>query len=449
PCIYRDMGRCLAPCAGGVSAEEYRAGVACAEWVLDGNIAGTRAMLEASMLEASEAVEFERAAALRDSIRALTALKEKQKVVADSKVNRDVFAIYKGEAESILAVLSVRGGALINKNELTISDDGASEEELISLIASYYDTGIDAPSEIMLDFELDGENTALLSEYLSLGKKYKVRIKFPERGDGRALCDLALANGKEAERQRRLTERRENKNLTRIKELLALAEIPERIEAYDISNIGKEHITASMVVSVGGVQKRAEYRSFNIKSVSDAPDDYASMREVIRRRLLHIGDGSESLGKAPDLILVDGGATHVRAAREVAAELSCDVAIFGMVKDDFHKTRALTDGENDISIALDTAVYSFVYNLQEEAHRFAVKCSSGAKRKTLTRSSLENIKGIGASKAKKLLSAMSLSEIRVAGESELSAIPGISKSDAAAIRAYYREREKKGKGSKL
>ena len=449
PCIYRDMGRCLAPCTGCVSSREYRESVACAEWVLDGNISATRSLLEASMLEASEAMEFEKAASLRDSIRALEALREKQKVVADVKVNRDVFAIYNGEAESILSVLSVRGGALIKKNELPISDSDASEDELISLIASYYEGQSDAPNEIMLDFILDEENTALLSEYLSLDKKYKVRIKFPERGDGRALCDMALANGKEAERQRRLTEKRENKNLLRIKEILSLPEIPQRIEAYDISNIGKEHITASMVVSVGGAAKRSEYRSFNIKTVNGTPDDYASMREVIRRRLLHIGDGSETLGQAPDLILVDGGANHVRVVREVAKELAVDVQIFGMVKDDYHKTRALTDGENDISIAFDTAVYSFVYNLQEEAHRFAVKHSSGAKRKTLTKSSLENISGIGEKKAKALLSAMSLSQIRCATEEELSKITGISKKDAEAIRSYYDARKTKGVKGKV
>ena len=440
PCIYRDMGRCIAPCTGKVDAAEYRALVRCAEWVLSGNVSGTRELLESNMNEAAENLEFERAAQIRDSIKALEHLSEKQKVVADERVSRDIFALYTTPAESILAMLTVRGGALINKNEFTLTGGDVTGDDIISLIADYYDTSGDTPREILLDFPLDADELSLLSEYLSADKRFKVSIKTPERGDGRRLCDMALANAKEAERQHRLSEERENKSLKRLSELLGLSEIPERIEAYDISNIGREHITASMVVYADGKLKRSDYRSFNIKSVTEAPDDYASMREALTRRLSHIGDGTASLADEPSLIFVDGGVGHVGVAKDVLSELEIDIPVFGMVKDDFHKTRALTDGENEISIAIEPAVYSFIYNLQEEAHRFAIKHSQDAKKKTLTHSSLEKIPGIGPAKAKLLLSAMSLSEIRVASVEELMGVRGIGERDAKAIHGHFKEK---------
>ena len=444
PCIYRDMGRCIAPCAGGVSAEEYSRLIKCAEWVLSGNSKETKAELAREMQRASDELEFERAAVLRDSIAALDKLSEKQKVVADLKVNRDVFAVCASETEGALAVLTVREGALINKQEFILSaEDAASSDDVISLIANYYDGTGGVPREIMLDFPLSPEDTALLSEYLSIGQRYKVSVKFPERGDGRALCDMALKNAKEAARQYRLEGEREDKSLRRLAELLGLSELPRRIEAYDVSNIGNENIVASMVVYQGGKLKKSDYRIFNIKTTAGA-DDYGAMREALRRRLSHVGDGTASLGEAPDMLLIDGGATHVGVAKEVAREMNADVMIYGMVKDEFHKTRALTDGDSDIAIAREMNVYALIYKIQEEAHRFAVKNSQSGKIRTMTHSSLEKIKGIGAKKAKLLLSKMTLSEIRNAGEEELSKIDGISDKDAHEIYEYFKKKKTEG-----
>ena len=437
PCIYKDMGRCSAPCTGKLSSVEYRALVRCAESVLDGNVKATRELLLSEMNEAAEKLQFERAAALRDSIRSLERLSEKQKVVADAKVNRDVFALYTSETEGVLAMLSVRGGALVNKNEFVLSlSELTSPDDALSLIVDYYDTSGNIPKEIMLDFPLTEDDTELLSAYLSLETKYKVTVKIPERGDGRALCDMALENAKESARQHRLEGEREDKNLRRLSELLGLSELPKRIEAYDISNIGNENITASMVVYEDGKLKKSDYRIFSVKS-TDGADDYASMREVIKRRLLHIGDGTASLGSTPDLILLDGGAAHVNTVKPIFSSLGVDISLFGMVKDDFHKTRAITDGEREISIALETGVYAFVYNLQEEAHRFAVKSSQGAKTRSMTHSTLEKIEGIGPKKAKILLSNMPLAKIKASGEKELLAIKGISERDAKNIYEYY------------
>ncbi len=442
PCIYKDMGRCVAPCAAGVSGEEYRALVKCAEWVLDGNIKATVSALTRDMEYAAEEMEFERAAQIRDSIRALGALVEKQKVVADEKVMRDVFAVYIGETESVLAMLSIRGGALVNKNEFVLSlADFSSGDDAVSLIADYYDTAGNIPREIMLDFELGDDDLSLLSDYLTLSAPYKVTVRTPVRGDGRRLCDMALENAKETARQNRLSIEREDKSVKRLAELLGLHEIPRRIEAYDISNFGNESIFASMVVYADGKLKKSDYRAFSIKT-TDGQNDYGSMRETLKRRAAHIGDGTLSLGESPDLILLDGGDAHVGVIKELFSELGVEIPVYGMVKDDFHKTRAITDGKEEISIAREMNVYTFIYNLQEEAHRFALKHSTKDKSKKLTRSSLTGISGIGDKKAKLLLSAMPLAKIKTASVAELASIKGISGKDAEAIHEYFKKKDK-------
>ncbi len=446
PCIYKDMDRCVAPCTGRVSPEEYRELIRSAERVLDGGSKDVKADIERRMNAAAEALDFERAALLRDQLLALDKLSERQKVVADSKVNRDIFAVDFSSSVGVLAMLSVRGGALINKNEFLLSaGEPPSAEELVALIAAHYDEWGNIPREIMLDFEPDGESAALLSEYLSLDSKHKVSVRIPERGEGRALCEMARENAKEAARQHILESEREDKNVKRLAELLGLSEFPKRIEAYDISNIGNENITASMVVWLDGRLKKSDYRLFTIKT-TDGADDYGSMREALTRRLSHIGDGSLSLGDVPSLLLVDGGEAHVGVAKGVLREMNLEIPVFGMVKDDFHKTRALTDGKSEISIAKEFDVYAFIYNLQEEAHRFAVKSSQGAKIKTMTTSTLEKIEGIGPAKARALLSAMPLSKIRAASVSELEKIKGIGHTDAERIYNYFREKQKRGKG---
>ena len=444
PCIYREMGRCVAPCIkNGISPEEYRELVKCAERVLDGNVKETVGLLRADMERCAEELDFERAASLRDSLLALEKLSEKQKVVADSKVMRDVFALYTSETEGVLAMLSIRGGALVGKNEFILSSSELTgSDDAMSLIVDYYDTAGSMPREVMLDFDLSDDDISLLSEYLSLGTKYKVNVRVPERGDGRALCDMALENAKEAAKQSRLEGEREDKNVKRLAVLLGLSEVPRRIEAYDISNFGNDNITASMVVWKDGKLAKSDYRAFTIKSTS-GQDDYGSMREALTRRIAHIGDGTQSLGERPDLILLDGGAGHVSTVKEVLREASEEIPLFGMVKDEYHKTRAITDGETEISIAKEMNVYTFVYNLQEEAHRFALKHSSGGKRKSLRRSVLEKIEGIGPAKAKALLSAMPLGKIRTASIDELAQVKGIGLSDAEKIVEYYKKYKSK------
>ena len=439
PCIYKDMGRCKAPCDGSIGEEEYRYLVKCAAHVLDGNIRDTLTALNEDMMMAADDLNFEKAAMIRDSISALKSLCEKQKVVADAKINRDVFALFTSESVGVLATLSIREGSLVGKNEFLLSSaEPMYSEDILNLILGYYEGGISIPKEIIIGFKAEEDDINLLGEYLSLLEGRKISIRSPERGDAKALCDMAYENAKEAARQSRLTDERENKSLNRLAVLLGMPYPPSRIEAYDISNIGNESIVASMVVSVDGKMKKSDYRSFKINSISQR-DDYASMREALTRRLNHIGDGSLSLGESPDLILLDGGATHVGAVKPILERMGLDIPVFGMVKDDYHKTRAITDGEKEISIATETNVYAFVYNIQEEAHRFAYLNSQSSKLKSLTKSSLEGIPGIGPKKAKLLLAAMPLSDLKIANEEALKEIKGISEKDAKSIYDFFRK----------
>ena len=225
--------------------------------------------------------------------------------------------------------------------------------------------------------------------------------------------------------------------LGRLAEKLRLEVFPERIEAYDISNLGSEHITAGMVVAVDGKLAKSEYRSFTIKSLN-FPDDYAAMTEALLRRMAHTKDVNSNMYASPDLILLDGGAGHVSVIDTALRENGYSVPVFGMVKDEHHKTRTLVSPEGEIDISHFTDVFRFIYSLQEEVHRFTVNRMTKAKRKTLKTSSLEKIEGIGPAKAKKLLSHFkTITAIKKADINELRAVPGISEKDAAAIIKHY------------
>jgi len=233
---------------------------------------------------------------------------------------------------------------------------------------------------------------------------------------------------------------KDEKTLLRLAELLCLEVYPSRIEAYDISNLGHEHITAGMIVTDGTSFKKRDYRCFKIKSITDGTDDYASMREAIYRRFAHLDDEGGSFSELPDLILLDGGKGHVSVVRDLLRDLEIDVPVFGMVKDDFHKTRALCTESEEISIARENAVFVFIYKIQEEVHRYTVSKMSNAKRKTLTKSSLTKITGIGDSKAKLLLKALGgYSAVKSASVEQLAAIKGISRKDAESIVEYFNE----------
>ena len=250
---------------------------------------------------------------------------------------------------------------------------------------------------------------------------------------------MARENAEQRAAEYAHTAERDEKALVRLAALLGLETVPERIEAFDISNFGNENITAGMVVYEKGKPQKSEYRLFGIKSIAER-DDYASMREAVSRRISHLADKDAAF---PDLILIDGGETHRRVAAQVISEAGYHIPVFGMVKDDYHKTRALVGEEGEISIAAERSVYTLIYKIQEEVHRFTISKMSAAKRKVQKTSVLEGIKGIGKARAKTLLSRFGgLAGIKAATEEELCSVAGITPEIAEQIRNYF---ENKGR----
>lgn len=442
PCIYKQMGRCIAPCTGEIGKEEYRERIENARHVLNGNIRRTVEVLTERMCKCADEERFEEAARLRDTIKSLQSLKDRQKVVMDAGSQKDVWAYYVCDMCSVISVLSIRDGALNAKNDYLF---GASElmdgETFCTFICNYYADNV-PPTEILLANGTGEDSLSLIGEYIRTvyGRKSDVRI--PQKGDMKKLCEMAVSNAKQRADKYISDAEKSDAAVARLASLTGLEVFPDRIEAYDISNLGSEHITAGMIVYEDGNFKKSDYRQFKIKNVMQN-DDYASMREALTRRLSHIGDGSPSLSTAPDLILLDGGVGHVNTVKEVLAEMNCDISVFGMVKDDYHKTRTLTDGEKEISIAGENTVFVLLYKIQEEVHRYTIGVMRKAKRKTLKHSVLEEIEGIGSVKAKKLLLRFgSVKHISSLGADELTG-KDITRKDAVNIVKYF-EKERAG-----
>lgn len=438
PCIYYQMGQCLGVCTGRISPEEYGETVKCAVNILRGNTSAAKKELTEQMLRYAEEEKFEVAARCRDAIEALESLSQKQKVVAAPDADKDVFALYSDDSCSVVSVFNIREGAVTDKTEFCFgADQIADETTMPSFIGDYYLKREYIPHEVLLDFAIEEEDSEMLSEYLGKMAERRVDVRTPERGDMRTLCRMVYANAKEKAKLYKLNAEKDEGTLAMLASLLGLEVLPERIEAYDISNLGSEHKTCGMVVCHDGRFRRSDYRSFTIKTV-EGIDDYAAMREALLRRFEHLSDESGSFSERPDLILLDGGKGHVSTVRSLMREMDIDIPLFGMVKDDFHKTRALCDEEREIGIAREQAVFSLIYRIQEEVHRYSVSRMESAKRKTLTTSSLEKINGIGKAKAKALLTYFGgLSRVREASREELMSVGGIGKRDADNIYEYF------------
>ena len=440
-CLYYQMKQCCGVCMGHVSAEEYRELIRCAVDILKGNTRSAIASLEEKMYAYSEAEKYEAAMKCRDTIRALEKIREKQKVVDSPDAEYDVIGLYSEELCSCLSVYSVREGVLTGKNDYVFGADKILDEaSLTAFLVDYYRHTDSIPKRVVLDGFVKLEEE-LFASVLTESAKRKVSVWTPQRTEMKKLCEMVRANAKQKAQSYVLEYERDSSTLFKLAELLGLESVPERIEAYDISNFGEEHKTGGMVVYVDGKPRKSDYRTFTIKEV-EGTDDYACMRETLRRRLMHLSDEQGSMGEYPDLILLDGGRTHVAAVREVLCELEIDIPIFGMVKDDYHKTRALCTESEEISIAKEQAIYGLIYRIQEEVHRYTVSRMSNAKRKTIKRSSLEKIKGIGPSKAKELLKHFgTVTAIKEASVDALAAAKGISRADAENIYSFFNSGE--------
>lgn len=435
-CIYRQIG-CLAPCDENVTSEQYRESFSEAVDFLSGNYKKITDELTEKMLYASENEMFEAAAVCRDRIRAIEKLREKQKVVASPEVERDVISAYAGDAVSAVCVFYIKGGKLTDSEIFYFSGGEILDSSaLCSLICELYVRREYIPKEITVGGELSESDKELCESWLSEKTNRKVNLTLPLRGEKKKLCDMAKENAEQKCKEYLLSSQKTDKTLARLASLAGLETVPERIEAFDISNIGDEHITAGMVVFENGKPKKSDYRIFRMKTVSTR-DDYASMREAVSRRCAHLSDDG---AVAPDLFLIDGGAAHVSAAKQAMREDGYDIPTLGMVKDDKHRTRALVGEDGDeIQILSEQQVYSLIYKIQEEVHRFTISKMMGGKRKAEKTSVLENVSGVGTAKAKALLAVFGgLSAIKQADISELCRVKGITESIAKNIKEYFR-----------
>lgn len=447
PCVNYQIGRCVGLCTGNISKEEYKDIIATAADILRGGTSGAIKALTEDMYRFSESMEFEKAARCRDTVSALRKLGEKQTAVSSPDVECDVFGFCPANntesGHDSISVFYIRSGYVSDRDHFLFDDsaivDGEDESPVMSFITRLYSSREYIPREILLSFELSDSDSELLGDYLSEKAGRKVYVKTPKRGASKSICDLATEDAKLHAENKVSKHKATEKMLGRLAEMLSLEVFPERIEAFDISNLGSEHITAGMVAAVDGKLVKSEYRSYSIRSIT-APDDYSAMKEAVLRRMTHAGetlaDGSRA--PSPDLLLLDGGIGHVNVVEEALAEGNYYVPVFGMVKDDRHKTRTLVSSSGEIDISKQTDIFRFIYSIQEEVHRYTVGRMTNAKRKTLKRSTLENIDGIGPAKAKKLLRHFgSMTAVKNATADELKAVGGITEKDANNIIAYY------------
>lgn len=440
PCIYYQMNQCCGLCTGTVSKNEYSSLISCASDVLKGNISSALRVLNERMLDLAEQEKYESAAKCRDTIKALEKLNQKQSVVASPQTNIDVFAFFTDDIVSCMSVMYIRNGVVNDKTDFVFNSEAITDNDsLTTFLTEHYIHSASIPKNIMTSFSLTQEDTEMLESFLSDKAGYRVYIKKPERGANKELIDVAYKNATEKARQTKIETEKNEVVLLDLANLLRLEVIPERIEAYDISNIGRENITAGMIVYKNGKPLKNDYRLFKIRSVINTTDDYSSMREAIERRIKHLKeDKNGAFSEYPDLLLIDGGKGHVSIVKEVLEKEGICIPVFGMVKDDFHKTRALCTETEEINIAKQRAIFMLIYSIQEEVHRFTVDKVNAAKRSTMKHSSLEKIDGIGPSKAKKLLLGFgTVTALKNASRDEILAVKGISAKDADNILKYF------------
>lgn len=440
PCLNFQMGNCDGWCRGKPDQTEYRDRIEQAASLLSGNYKAVSAMLREKMLAASEALEFERAAELRDRMNAIEALSQKQLVTAGRMADTDAIGFAQTEAKACFAVLHYVDGNLVDKDYeiLPRSDDPA--EAVSSLIKQYYLTRGAAPKQILLPMEM--EDAELFEELLFRTLKKRVRIRAPQRGDSTKLVELAVSNAKR-EAERITTKEEKLRGTTELlRQMLQLPQQPRRMESYDISNTSGTDIVASMVVFEDGKPLRSAYKHFKLEGLDDQ-DDYASMRQVLRRRFTHYLNGDKGFAQAPDLLLIDGGVNHAQAVLQELSPMGIQIPICGMVKDDRHRTRALVTPEGEeIGISGQQSVFALIGTIQEETHRFAISYHRALRSKRVKGSTLDKIPGIGEKRRTELLKRFkTVSAVR---EAALQELRGILPADAAmAVYQYFHGEDQK------
>ena len=437
PCLNYHMNQCAGWCQEGKSCTEYRQTMLQARELLRGNYKTVADEIQEQMLSAAENLEFELAASLRDRLQAVENLGQKQLVTAGTLADTDVIGYGETETKACFAVLHFSGGNLLDKEYDIFKKPDDRAEAVSSLMKQFYLSRGLVPKRVLLPFQL--EDADLFSQLLDqqLGRQPKLLV--PQRGDNLRLVELACKNAQEEAERVTGKDERVSATLELLGKMLMM-EPPMRIESFDISNISGTDIVASMVVFQAGKPRKSDYKRFKLEGL-DNQDDYASMDQILKRRFTHYKQGDKGFEEAPDLLLIDGGVTHAKTAVNALRELELIFPVFGMVKDDRHRTRALVTPEGqEIRIDNNQAVFSLIGNIQEETHRFAITYHRQLRSKRLRYSELDSIPGIGPKRKQELLRQFkSIQAIRQATLPELERL--LPKDAAASVYAHFQNTE--------
>ena len=434
PCLNFYIGQCAAPCAGKTTEKAHSEAIEQAiDFIINGSGKTVDALTE-KMLEASENLEFEKAAKIRDKINAIKKITEKQKVVAASVEEQDVFAVVCSENKACLSVIRFRESRLYDTEHFIFDTPDNLSEARHELIRSYYSMRDFVPRRIAVDGEVS--DSEVLCEWLSSLAKRKVNITLPQRGEQHSLMEMCRSNAAQKLGIYLGKTGKSTAALDELATLLGLKSTPEFIESYDISHTAGSENVAGMVVFKGGLPYKKAYRRFAIKGFS-GQDDYASMAEVIERRILRYFEEKETgegFGRLPDLILLDGGSGQVNAVKPVLDKYNLNIPLFGMVKDSHHRTRAIACSGDELSLTSKRAAFTLVSTIQEEVHRYSVEYHRSRRKKSSLSSTLTSIEGIGESRCKALLKHFkTVKAVSEASIDELSAVKGMNKNAAKAV----------------
>ena len=426
PCLNYHIKTCMGLCRGKISSQVYRDTVEQAIDFIKSGSAQSVERMEAEMNAAAEELDFEKAALLRDRIAAVKKAAEKQKIINSGVDSADVIGIAEYYAGIYISVLMYREDRLYDKAVFGFDKAESGEDILGSFMMQFYYGRNDIPKTVIIDHE--PEDIGLLNELMEKQSGHKVTLHVPQRGRQLELLRLAKNNSAEYAALKNDRTGKEVIALEQLAKSLGLAKPPKYIEAYDISNLSSESMVAGMVVFEDGRPLKRAYKRFTIKE-QEQQNDYGSMQEVIRRRLMHIitGEGDAYFTRTPDLILLDGGKGHVHAIQPVLRELGLDIPLFGMVKDDKHRTRAIAAGGKEIQINSLRAVFDLVTRIQDEVHRYSVSFMHSRHKKKTYSSELLTVKGIGEKKAEKILIKYKTKEnLKQASPEELAVTAGVN-----------------------
>lgn len=452
PCLYYHMKQCLAPCAGLANPKEYAEVVQQVALFLSGKGDALIKRLRAQMEDAAEALEFEKAAALRDKLAAIESVLQRQSVLTSEPIDRDVIAVVKDDRGSAIQMLYVRGGKLIGQRQFLLdgSGDVPPNEVVQEFVKQYYATAPEVPREVLLPVEI--EERKIVQQWLRNRKGGTVSIEVPQGGDRLRLVDLAAQNAQQAlvaaSQAAALKEAWFEEAQSQLQDALELPGPPFRIEGYDISNVQGALPVGSMVVMEGGEPAKGEYRRFRIRYNPETPNDFAMMKEVLLRRFRAYAEGDPKFGKLPDLIVVDGGRGQLGAAMEARDEVGVTVPMVGLAKQlellvvplEERPSKESGPRYRDVELPLQSPGLVLVRRLRDEAHRFAQSFHRKLRDKNISRSALEEVPGVGPRRKRLLLRTFgSLEAIRRASAEEIAAVPTMTHRIALAIKDHLKE----------